>query len=138
MSGGNGLGRDHRDGQEHEQHTDGLDACHALAQYEDRKVDAGRWLEGGKNGGDIETTAMSSEHEQGIAQGIQDFCEHHQRRRMRLHTRSSEWPTLIHSPGKSETHQSPPMKRMHAGHRFRPNPIGSGALPFPTLLVRTS
>ena len=78
MSGGNGLGRDHRDGQEHEQHTDGLDACHALAQYEDRKVDAGRWLEGGKNGGDIETTAMSSEHEQGIAQGIQDSSEHHQ------------------------------------------------------------
>src|SRR6266487_1710260 len=60
--GGNGwcLSRDHRNGQEHEQHTDGLDACNALAQHEDRKPDRGRRVEGGKNGGDIETTAMPS------------------------------------------------------------------------------
>src|SRR6266516_3224384 len=78
--GGHGwcLGRDHRNGQEHEQHTDGLDACNALAQHEDRKPDRGRRVEGGKNGGDIETTALSCEHEKDITDGIQDSCEHHQ------------------------------------------------------------
>src|SRR5258708_6956101 len=64
-------GRNHWDGQEHEENTASLDACDALAQHKRRQQHSGRWVEGGEDGRDIEAATMGSEHEKGIPDRIQ-------------------------------------------------------------------